>query len=89
MNISNDLARTVLRIIGEMKMDELKQENLLCTKRQRMSKAEILKPEQKSAGKDTNIARNEFEADYDRQAMKDTKSRSDVAQIRDESYFKK
>lgn len=79
MNINNDLARTVLGIIGEMKMDELKWENLLCTKRQRMSNAEILKPEQKVAGKDTNIARNEFEADHDRQAMKDTKSRSDVA----------
>lgn len=49
-----------------MRMDELKWENLLCKKRQRMSKAEILKPEQKSAEKDTNIARNEFEADYDR-----------------------
>lgn len=47
-------------------MDELKWENLLCKKRQRMSKAEILKPEQKSAEKDTNIARNELEADYDR-----------------------
>lgn len=43
-------------------MDKLKWEKLLCTKRQRMSKAEVAKPEQK----DTNIARNEFEADYDR-----------------------